>query len=257
MISKKDEKILRKMLRMATEPEEAFTYDELRGFLFGLAMTPDVLMPGEWLPVVFGEEMITIDSEEEGQRLFDSLIAVVNNLTDRFQNGTLTFPFAQDYPAGEGDIQAVLEWAYGLNEALALREHCWLESRPQSLPDDLTEDEYEQELLTALSVIQGFVDPDEADALFDTKFDETPDRPVRILATLFIMLPTAVDTLLEHGHALEQERRQRLLDEPGYPPTAGRQAPKVGRNDPCPCGSGSGKKYKKCCERKDKIVPIR
>ncbi|MFA5249888.1 MAG: SEC-C metal-binding domain-containing protein [Parachlamydiales bacterium] len=25
---------------------------------------------------------------------------------------------------------------------------------------------------------------------------------------------------------------------------------KVGRNDPCPCGSG--KKYKKCCEEKDK-----
>jgi hypothetical protein len=34
-----------------------------------------------------------------------------------------------------------------------------------------------------------------------------------------------------------------------YPPPAGgtfrREAPKVGRNDPCPCGSG--KKYKKCC----------
>ncbi len=25
---------------------------------------------------------------------------------------------------------------------------------------------------------------------------------------------------------------------------------KIGRNDPCPCGSG--KKYKKCCEEKDK-----
>jgi uncharacterized protein YecA (UPF0149 family) len=24
-----------------------------------------------------------------------------------------------------------------------------------------------------------------------------------------------------------------------------REAPKVGRNEPCPCGSG--KKYKKCC----------
>ena len=24
-----------------------------------------------------------------------------------------------------------------------------------------------------------------------------------------------------------------------------RQNPKIGRNDPCPCGSG--KKYKKCC----------
>jgi preprotein translocase subunit SecA len=28
---------------------------------------------------------------------------------------------------------------------------------------------------------------------------------------------------------------------------AQRQAKKVGRNDPCPCGSG--KKYKKCCGR--------
>jgi SEC-C motif-containing protein len=29
------------------------------------------------------------------------------------------------------------------------------------------------------------------------------------------------------------------------PPPVKREAPKVGRNDPCPCGSG--KKYKKCC----------
>ena len=29
------------------------------------------------------------------------------------------------------------------------------------------------------------------------------------------------------------------------PVTVRRQSPKVGRNDPCPCGSG--KKYKKCC----------
>ena len=29
------------------------------------------------------------------------------------------------------------------------------------------------------------------------------------------------------------------------PPPVRREEPKVGRNDPCPCGSG--KKYKKCC----------
>jgi preprotein translocase subunit SecA len=33
--------------------------------------------------------------------------------------------------------------------------------------------------------------------------------------------------------------------EPQKPRTVKREAPKVGRNDPCPCGSG--KKYKKCC----------
>ncbi len=32
---------------------------------------------------------------------------------------------------------------------------------------------------------------------------------------------------------------------PGKVETFRREAPKVGRNDPCPCGSG--KKYKKCC----------
>jgi SEC-C motif-containing protein len=33
------------------------------------------------------------------------------------------------------------------------------------------------------------------------------------------------------------------VQQPGQ--TVRREAPKVGRNDPCPCGSG--KKYKKCC----------
>jgi preprotein translocase subunit SecA len=32
---------------------------------------------------------------------------------------------------------------------------------------------------------------------------------------------------------------------PGPPPEPERASTKVGRNDPCPCGSG--KKFKKCC----------
>ncbi|MCI0480557.1 MAG: SEC-C domain-containing protein, partial [Candidatus Dadabacteria bacterium] len=32
---------------------------------------------------------------------------------------------------------------------------------------------------------------------------------------------------------------------PARPVPVQRDMPKVGRNDPCPCGSG--KKYKKCC----------
>jgi len=37
------------------------------------------------------------------------------------------------------------------------------------------------------------------------------------------------------------------------PDTFRRSAPKIGRNKPCPCGSG--KKYKKCCiEKGDGIV---
>ncbi len=39
---------------------------------------------------------------------------------------------------------------------------------------------------------------------------------------------------------------------PSKPSTYRREQPKVGRNDPCPCGSG--KKYKKCCMDKDTAV---
>ena len=36
-----------------------------------------------------------------------------------------------------------------------------------------------------------------------------------------------------------------------FPQTVKRDCDKVGRNDPCPCGSG--KKYKKCCWKKDRV----
>ena len=36
-----------------------------------------------------------------------------------------------------------------------------------------------------------------------------------------------------------------LIDEDETPILPIRTEPKIGRNDPCPCGSG--KKYKKCC----------
>lgn len=40
----------------------------------------------------------------------------------------------------------------------------------------------------------------------------------------------------------------------GYPEpdTYVRENPKIGRNDPCPCGSG--RKYKKCCMNKKEEV---
>jgi SEC-C motif-containing protein len=37
------------------------------------------------------------------------------------------------------------------------------------------------------------------------------------------------------------------------PVTVKRESPKIGRNDPCPCGSG--KKYKKCCEGVAQAAP--
>ncbi|HSV29430.1 MAG TPA: YchJ family metal-binding protein, partial [Candidatus Omnitrophota bacterium] len=43
----------------------------------------------------------------------------------------------------------------------------------------------------------------------------------------------------------KEDGRWLYVDGEVNPKTAPRQVAKVGRNDPCPCGSGQ--KYKKCC----------
>lgn len=50
--------------------------------------------------------------------------------------------------------------------------------------------------------------------------------------------------LHERSRFVKEEGRWFYLDGEILPPVA---AAKVGRNDPCPCGSG--KKYKKCCSQ--------
>ena len=50
----------------------------------------------------------------------------------------------------------------------------------------------------------------------------------------------------------QKERKQRMMLSRGpeiKPETVRRQGKKVGRNEPCPCGSG--KKYKQCCGRNE------
>lgn len=51
--------------------------------------------------------------------------------------------------------------------------------------------------------------------------------------------------LEEWNDIYDEETRKRLYKEQKKSTTFVREEKKVGRNDPCPCGSG--KKYKKCC----------
>lgn len=53
--------------------------------------------------------------------------------------------------------------------------------------------------------------------------------------------------LEEWDNIFSKEKQQEIDDKYHYGRTI-RKGPKIGRNDPCPCGSG--KKYKKCCGRK-------
>ncbi|MBO1923643.1 preprotein translocase subunit SecA [Thiomicrorhabdus sp. 6S3-12] len=72
------------------------------------------------------------------------------------------------------------------------------------------------------------------------EYEEQAHQPEHLEATH----PAAAGIADAMNNAMEQETAEASEDENGES-TFRRDTPKVGRNDPCPCGSG--KKYKQCC----------
>jgi preprotein translocase subunit SecA len=85
----------------------------------------------------------------------------------------------------------------------------------------------------------------EAFTLFEEMMDRIDTESVRFL---FLMQPARPEEQAKQIEKKQQQQQKDLQFQAGpaqaEPPKPVRSAAKVGRNDPCPCGSG--KKYKKC-----------
>jgi preprotein translocase subunit SecA len=85
----------------------------------------------------------------------------------------------------------------------------------------------------------------EAFTLFEDMMDRIDTEAVRFL---FLMQPARPEDQARQIERRQQQQQKELQFQAGpaqaEPPKPVRAAAKVGRNDPCPCGSG--KKYKKC-----------
>ncbi|MDD5946014.1 MAG: SEC-C metal-binding domain-containing protein [Clostridia bacterium] len=80
----------------------------------------------------------------------------------------------------------------------------------------------------------------------------TSDSDVKLHIEFDKLYKKMVEYKAEHLYSLPQwdgifseEERKALYKEQRNSRTVVHEGPKIGRNDPCPCGSG--KKYKKCC----------
>lgn len=76
---------------------------------------------------------------------------------------------------------------------------------------------------------------------------------VEFVAKFEVQTPEAIQPPVQHQvpKRIVLNRVDAEADQPAQE-TVARELPKVGRNDPCPCGSG--KKYKSCCMRKKQAV---
>ncbi|MBU0909743.1 MAG: UPF0149 family protein [Proteobacteria bacterium] len=247
MISEKEKKDLKQLLALAIGQDgDDFSLTELLGFFYGVAITPEVIVPSEWLVTIFGKEMPEFKSEKQAKSGLDTLFLVYNKFSDAFHNGTLAFPFNMADPDG-WELEEAEEWAYGFHKALMLRPELWLQEEIPLFADD----EEGEENMACMAVITAIAEPESADELFESA-PGPGEEDIHFWASLFSLLPPAVESLQNHAVKLEKERQVRLqeIQHLGRPV----HSTKISRNDPCPCGSG--KKYKKCCLKGEKVVPI-
>ncbi len=227
-----EKKKLADLLALAVVPDETLNLEELHGFLFGLAITPALVKPSEWLPLVFGEQMLAFDNEKKRNRLLEFLFDVHGRFIDEREAGTLGFPFNFEKLA-DAEVLRVRDWSYGLFLALGLRPDVW------GLRDGQFEKMLERQegSAWAAAVVSTVALPEALDEAGDKdEVSATEEEKERLYSTMFEQLPEAVTTLIAHAG-----KRQHLR----LVPPAPLRSEKIGRNDPCPCGSG--KKHKKCC----------
>jgi uncharacterized protein len=224
-------------------PHGGMSLEMLDGFFSALVVGPELVLPSEYLPHVWGEAP-EWETFEQAQQAIESLMRFWNHIVwrvgqpipddpDELDDGLrlmpcLAMPEALDTDeTGELDLQGVPDdfplgglWAAGFQQGMQLRLDAWLDWLETH--GDFAEDLARVQRLAVLN-------RDHARAL-DFPQDDVPDFRQRLEECLYL------------PQMLEQMHLQRLDDRRPRPI---RREAAPGRNDPCPCGSG--RKFKKCC----------
>ncbi len=200
--------------------EEPMLLTELDGFLTGILVSPDAIAPAEWLQSVWGSDdsgVAAFDDPLDVQWFADAVMARHAEITRDLARGKLRPIF--DVDERNGDVLWEL-WIDGFAEAMALRPDGW-------------------------DAVANGDDPDAAAALESLSTliaiarNESPLDSMEINA----FEDRATTDLVDGVQRLHLARSRRQTDSPAQ--AIGAASAKIGRNDPCPCGSG--KKSKRCC----------
>lgn len=200
--------------------DEPMLLSELDGFLTGVLVCPDLILPGEWLQNVWGsdqEDVPPFEDPADAQWFADAVMARYNEIVRDLGRGKPQPIF--DVDERNGDVLWEL-WIDGFAHAMALRPASWAALADG---DDLDGADALTRLSTLIAVARNESELD------SVRVNAVQDEAASDLIDLVVRL----DALrVRSGGALST------------PSTSPRPA-KVGRNEPCPCGSG--KKSKRCC----------
>lgn len=246
LFTSSEQKNLIKLLSTATNQDKVMTLAELHGYLFGLTINPEILMPSQWTPAIFGgEEMCEIDDEKEGQRLIGSLLSSYNRVNMDCRDGKLVFPFDINNRSDE-NISQVREWSRGLIQVLSKSKKLmsyYDKTRKNGDKQTINNESFAVSYCILKAVAYPENTPELLERLQKGVKSDAIDVGSQISDSNFIsMLPEAVVCIQEYALAVQDALNNAAETQTKSSPL---RVEKIGRNAPCSCGSG--KKYKKCC----------
>ena len=206
---------LMELLDAKSEAHNTMRCDEVQGFMMALLSGPDALNPTNWLPEILGEESL-FDAKErtEIERL---VMAMAADMRMKLNEKILPDLWFYEDEAGNPDFYT---WCNAYLYALDIVPTDWFEAVDQ--------EEFE-DLFYPIMALGGIYDDEEnGEVILHLNEKE--------LTQLESDWPHVLLDIYWYWQAIINK-----------PQTVRREGEKVGRNDPCPCGSG--KKYKACCSK--------
>ena len=202
--------------------------EQLDGFLAALICGPEIVRPSEYLPVICGNDMALEDSFGAHSVLQDFLSLIMrhwNVIADTLHSGDIFLPLLLE---DENGISLANDWATGFRRGMEFHKEQWAA---------LLSDEQHGGLLVPIFALAHEHDPDPDMRPYKEAISAEQREKLIVGAAAGV---TGIYGYFEAKRLVEKEP----LD---HATTFRRTIPKIGRNDPCPCGSG--KKFKQCCGR--------
>jgi uncharacterized protein len=201
---------------------KAMNIEELDGFFAALIAGPEIVASSEYMPVVFGSdtsETHQFESIEEANEILGLMMHHWNDIAGTLSKGEVYLPLLL---LDENGVEHGNDWARGFIRGTRMRHDGWAE-----LLDD---DDHGGCMIPMLML---YHEHDE-----DPSMRPKPIGPEHREKVIVSMATGLVETYLYF-------RQNGQPDVSTRGPEPRHANVKIGRNDPCSCGSG--KKYKRCC----------
>jgi len=123
MAANTDLEALDQYLKSVHSPDGTMSLSGLDGFLTAIVIGPELIMPSEWLQVIWGKNEPKFESQTQAQTIIRAIMDRYNEIVACFDSDPHQFePIFRERPNGE---MIASDWASGFLDAVALRPTVW------------------------------------------------------------------------------------------------------------------------------------